>query len=150
MAEFKKLSEVEQIETASENDTVLIEEEGEIKRVPTSAVGGSGGGSDNRIIFYLFHQEDDGDLYECNKTYYELWDLFNTQNYEALSNAILIEADDGDNEFSVRHLDAVSEWSEHLYFTFAGFSSDSNGNWTYQCLTDIDYSSSYLGIKHPS
>lgn len=43
MAEFKKLSEVEQIETASDNATVLIEEEGEIKRVPKKEVGGAGG-----------------------------------------------------------------------------------------------------------
>lgn len=43
MAEFKKLSEVEQIEAASDNATVLIEEGGDIKRVPKSAVGGAGG-----------------------------------------------------------------------------------------------------------
>lgn len=43
MAEFKKLSEVEQIETASDNATVLIEEDGEIKRVPKKEVGGAGG-----------------------------------------------------------------------------------------------------------
>lgn len=43
MAEFKKLSEVEQLETASDNATVLIEEGGDIKRVPKSAVGGAGG-----------------------------------------------------------------------------------------------------------
>lgn len=43
MAEFKKLSEVEQIETASDNATVLVEESGEIKRVPKKEVGGAGG-----------------------------------------------------------------------------------------------------------
>lgn len=43
MAEFKKLSEVEQIETASDNATVLVEEDGEIKRVPKKEVGGAGG-----------------------------------------------------------------------------------------------------------
>lgn len=43
MAEFKKLSEVEQIETASDNATVLVEEGGEIKRVPKKEVGGAGG-----------------------------------------------------------------------------------------------------------
>lgn len=43
MAEFKKLSEVEQIETASDNATVLIEEDGDIKRVPKKEVGGAGG-----------------------------------------------------------------------------------------------------------
>lgn len=42
MAEFKKLSEVEQIKTASDNATVLIEEGGEIKRVPKKEVGGAG------------------------------------------------------------------------------------------------------------
>jgi hypothetical protein len=42
MAEFKKLSEVEQIETVSDNATVLVEEGGEIKRVPKTEVGGGG------------------------------------------------------------------------------------------------------------
>lgn len=44
MAEFKKLSEVEQIETVSDNATVLVEEGGEIKRVPKTEVGGGGAG----------------------------------------------------------------------------------------------------------
>ena len=55
MAEFKKLSEVEQIETASENATVLIEEEGEIKRVPKKEVGGAGGGA---VVLYSVDYED--------------------------------------------------------------------------------------------
>jgi hypothetical protein len=43
MAEFKKLSEVDVLETASDNATVLIEEGGDIKRVPKKEVGGAGG-----------------------------------------------------------------------------------------------------------
>lgn len=43
MVEFMKLSEVEQIDVGSDNATVLIEDGGEIKRVPKSAVGGVGG-----------------------------------------------------------------------------------------------------------
>lgn len=43
MAEFKKLSEVDILETASDNATVLIEEGGDIKRVPKKEVGGAGG-----------------------------------------------------------------------------------------------------------
>lgn len=43
MAEFQKLSEVEKLETASDNASVLIEEGGEIKRVPKKEVGGAGG-----------------------------------------------------------------------------------------------------------
>lgn len=42
MAEFKKLSEVEQLTTAPEAATVLIEDGGEIKRVPKKEVGGAG------------------------------------------------------------------------------------------------------------
>lgn len=43
MAEFKKLSEVDVLNTASDNATVLIEEGGDIKRVPKKEVGGAGG-----------------------------------------------------------------------------------------------------------
>ena len=43
MAEFKKLSEVEMLESTSDNTTVLVEEGGEIKRVAKSKVGGAGG-----------------------------------------------------------------------------------------------------------
>ena len=40
--DFVKLSEVPVLETASDNATVLIEENGEIKRVPKKEVGGGG------------------------------------------------------------------------------------------------------------
>lgn len=43
MVEFKKLSEVDKIESASDDASVLIEDGGEIKRVPKSEVGGRGG-----------------------------------------------------------------------------------------------------------
>lgn len=43
MAEFKKLSEVEMLESTSDNTTVLVEDGGEIKRVVKSKVGGAGG-----------------------------------------------------------------------------------------------------------
>lgn len=41
--EFKKLSEVTVLEEAAETAYVLIEENGEIYRVPKTAVGGAGG-----------------------------------------------------------------------------------------------------------
>lgn len=40
--EFTKLSEVEVVETANDTDKVLIEQNGEIKRVPKTEVGGGG------------------------------------------------------------------------------------------------------------
>lgn len=42
--EFTKLSEVAVVETANDTDKVLIEQNGEIKRVPKTEVGGAGGG----------------------------------------------------------------------------------------------------------
>lgn len=43
MANFKKLGEVTLAENASDSANVLIEESGEIKRVPKTEVGGGGG-----------------------------------------------------------------------------------------------------------
>ena len=48
--EFKKLSEVTALEEAAETAYVLVEENGEIYRVPKTAVGGAGGGIKIAII----------------------------------------------------------------------------------------------------
>lgn len=75
MTEFKKLSEVEQIVSVSDNATVLIEEGGEIKRAPKSAVGGAGGGG------YIIHLGQDSVtaegqyVYMCMDNYDELYDI---------------------------------------------------------------------------
>lgn len=71
MAEFKKLSEVEQLESASDNATVLIEESGEIKRVPKKEVGGAGGYVIKLANSYL----DDNDMYRFDESYDELYDV---------------------------------------------------------------------------
>jgi hypothetical protein len=71
MAEFKKLSEVEQIATASDNATVLVEEGGEIKRVPKKEVGGAGG-----YVIKLDHASlDDDGVYRIEDNYDELYDI---------------------------------------------------------------------------
>lgn len=41
--EFTRLADVDVVETANDTDKVLIEQNGEIKRVPKTEVGGSGG-----------------------------------------------------------------------------------------------------------
>ena len=68
MAEFKKLSEVEQVETASDNATVLIEEGGEIKRVAKSEVGGTGG-------YTMALTNDNYDGTYCYENYDEMYDI---------------------------------------------------------------------------
>lgn len=72
MAEFKKLSEVDVLETASDNATVLIEESGEIKRVPKKEVGGAGGGY---IIKLSESYLDDNGHYCIESNYDEIYDV---------------------------------------------------------------------------
>lgn len=71
MAEFKKLSEVEQIETASNNATVLVEEGGEIKRVSKKEVGGAGG----YVIKLANSYIDNNGMFCFNESYDELYDI---------------------------------------------------------------------------
>lgn len=71
MAEFKKLSEVDVLETASDNATVLIEEGGDIKRVPKKEVGGAGGYVIKLANSYL----DDNNMFCFDESYDELYDV---------------------------------------------------------------------------
>lgn len=73
MAEFKKLSEVDVLETASDNATVLIEEGGEIKRVPKSEVGGTGVGG--YVIKLSESYLDDNNHYCIESSYDEIYDI---------------------------------------------------------------------------
>jgi hypothetical protein len=68
MAEFKKLSEVEQVQTVSDNATVLVEEGGEIKRVAKSEVGGAGG-----YTMALTYDNFDGTY--CTENYDEMYNV---------------------------------------------------------------------------
>lgn len=92
MAEFKKLSEVEQIETASDNATVLIEEGGDIKRVPKSAVGGSGVGgyvvtiAEDNIIDANFSNNPQ---VWCSVNYDELYDILMAGGFAWLDISLL-------------------------------------------------------------
>lgn len=70
MENFKKLSEVEVLETASDEATVLVEEGGEIRRVPKKEVGGGASGyiielSKSTFLNGAFHMNDNYDeLYD--------------------------------------------------------------------------------------
>ena len=58
--EFTRLADVEVVETATDVDKVLIEQNGEIKRVPKTEVGGSGGG--NTLVLNMAMDPSTGDL----------------------------------------------------------------------------------------
>ena len=56
--EFKKLSDVDIVETPSETANVLIEEDGVIKKAPKTAVGGAGSSSNEYdMIIHAFFDE---------------------------------------------------------------------------------------------
>lgn len=69
--EFKKLSEVTTTQTVSNSAKLLIEDGGEIKRVPKSVVGGSSGGADGIVTFTLFDSE-----YSCSHTFAEFAEMY--------------------------------------------------------------------------
>lgn len=71
MAEFKKLSEVDLLETSSDNTTVLVEDGGEIKRVPKKEVGGAGG----YVIKLENSYIDDNGMFCIEESYDELYDI---------------------------------------------------------------------------
>lgn len=64
--EFKKLSDVDTVETPSETANVLIEEDGVIKKAPKTAVGGNGSNEYDMIVRYEGEEEAmDGGEIEC-------------------------------------------------------------------------------------
>lgn len=66
MAEFKKLSEVELIEEVSDGATVLVEDGGEIKRVPKSEVGGA-----SAVVIEMAVDENNDPTFSCNTVTFE-------------------------------------------------------------------------------
>ena len=76
--EFKKLGDVEIAEAISESANVLIEENGAIKRVPKSAVGGGGGmGVSNMLVTVVPTNTDAGIVMVPSHTYAEVEDALN-------------------------------------------------------------------------
>lgn len=146
MAEFKKLSEVEQIETASDNATVLIEEDGDIKRVPKKEVGGAGSGS---VIFYIERSaatpmatDASSTGYKCNKTYAELMEIYNEKPYE-LGDAIYVEIQGGNN-FNIAHCDYIEYYDASFYFNF---SRRSNSHYIELTIYDDNYIEAGGGVS---
>lgn len=80
--EFKKLSDVEVVETVSDSANVLIEEEGVIKKAPKSQVGGGGASSEPIVIEVEKEYDDNDDAYYFPVTVY-------VENYEEIKNAVL-------------------------------------------------------------
>lgn len=65
---FRKLSEVEQLETVPENANAIVEVDGEIKRVPGAGLGGAGGSGGSILTATIV---TDGSTCQCDDTTFE-------------------------------------------------------------------------------
>lgn len=82
--EFKKLSDVDIVETPSETANVLIEEDGVIKKAPKTAVGG--GGSSNEYDMIIQVKLTDGTAYfDVPSSQYK---IISTIGYDKILNKI--------------------------------------------------------------
>ena len=102
--EFTKLSEVAIVETATDDDKVLIEQNGEIKRVPKTEVGGGGGGGN---ILAITGNEETG--FTANM---ELTDVITILNNHELGNAYMYTTSGGLLGRGI--IDAVADYSAIL------------------------------------
>lgn len=77
--EFKKLSEVTAVENVDDTANVLVEEEGIIKRVPKSKIGG---GVEGPIVFRTTSIDSStGNLeFACNYTFEEILEMYKNYN----------------------------------------------------------------------
>ena len=79
--EFTRLAEVDIVETANDTDKVLIEQNGKIKRVPKTEVGGGGGGN---VLIVVGNAETE--TFEANMT---LTEAIAALHNGELSNAVV-------------------------------------------------------------
>lgn len=76
--EFMRLADVEVVETATDTDKVLIEQNGEIKRVPKTEVGGGAGGN-NLILDIVPDMENETVSATANMTLAEFIEAINNR-----------------------------------------------------------------------
>lgn len=78
--EFKKLSDVEVVAEPTESANVLIEEDGVIKKVPKSTVGGSSsGGGNERTMFFSIENSGVWNVSAPDGLYEKLQNMFDNK-----------------------------------------------------------------------
>lgn len=103
--EFKKLSDVEVVETVSDSANVLIEENGVIKKAPKTQVGGAGGGNAASGAPYLVKINSiGGGSYQLDGDFYEIFDIIETG---VLVYAAIYDAD----------INKFPAWGTRFYFS---------------------------------
>ena len=89
--EYQKLSDVTLAETATDTANVLVEEGGEIKRVPKREVGGAGG-----LVVKLTAENctsNDGSTFICTENYDEIYDVLMAGGTVYLDAAVYPDSD---------------------------------------------------------
>lgn len=126
MADFKKLSAVDVVESVNDSVTVLIEEDGVIKRAPKTAVGGAGNDDTNTII--IASNVINGERYYVSADVYQA--LRKMINRQAWFNFVLMDYRVNDIIFDNLAYISLSESTDEeivAYFSSYGMSAYSNG-----------------------
>lgn len=126
MADFKKLSAVDVVESVNDSATVLIEEDGVIKRAPKTAVGGAGNDDTNTII--IAYQEPNGGVFYVSADVYQA--LRKMINRQAWFNFVLMTYRATDIIFNNFEYISLSESTDEeivAYFNGYGMTAYSNG-----------------------
>ncbi len=110
--EFERLSEVELIETASDEANVLVEENGEIKRVAKTEVGGA---KETKELMYEWDFSVDDEVYEINENTDDdiSWITTKNENVDVLIEARCYAMDDSTSEY-IEGIETVS-WLNSKY-----------------------------------
>lgn len=128
--EFKRLSDVEEVETFPENGKVLLEDNGEIKKCPTDGLGGGG----ISIAHAIFNIEKSTEEYEYFDT------VGNPTGFEPLL-AIYSNRE----AFEHRVCDFMCVLCGNMTYVF--FVPDGEGAQGYFVRTDIDEENNIIGYK---
>jgi hypothetical protein len=120
MAEFKKLSDVEVVETPTDTANVLIEEDGVIKKTPKTAVGGDGG--PDAVITssgygYPYELEYKNNYVLPENFYQHIHEVAATGKMPEIIIYLANQEEDGHMTYNFRHCDDI-EVGEFISFTF--------------------------------
>lgn len=113
---FKSIADVEVVVEPAESASVLIEENGVIKKAPKTAVGGGGA----EMITVIINGNDYGDITAPNDLYNKIKEIFQTYALHSL-NVCMFSPNDGENPSTIESMNIyqIYEYNDfyHIFLT---------------------------------
>ena len=107
---FKSIADVEIVAEPSKSANVLIEENGEIKRAPKTAVGGAGGG-----LYVSFYSDEWKLTYVPDDLYNTIKEMYSTKIFTPVN---LMSYDQKHANF--RYMNYIEDRDDHFYIYYDG------------------------------